>query len=508
MDNTNHVKDRIIILICILVIALTIFLLLFWMYNIRTITVKPVSFEKVQDLFYKNESEIDNIGDPYVYRANDGNYYCVPTSLSNGFLGFKSKDLTNWEMLENQPYSYNDNYWGSGNFWAPCVVYHNNKYYMYYSATNPSNSKMMISVAVSDKPEGPFIDVKKTPVFDFGYAMIDPEVFIDDDGKIYMYYSRDMSTNKVDGRSESHIYVVELEQDMITAKGEPVLLLKPEQSFETVTGNLRWNEGPAVVKHNGTYYLMYSGGCYNDRSYAVGYATSKSPIGPFTKSESNPILQSYLDAKSSTPLIVSGPGHNSIVYSPDKSEIFAAYHTHTTPLLGGSNRCLNIDRIGFHEDGSMYVNGPTRDWQLKPSGTIKYGISSDGASVSATKGKAGLLTDGDIVVSLSSYEKYGYKVSLDSKEQVKVKIDLKKSKSIRILQIYPLANCGTFRCDLKIGNKRIENIEINSNSSTPGYSVIIPVNNYTASTVTLTFSNETGNSQDLSLGEISVISKK
>ena len=38
-----------------------------------------------------------------------------------------------------------------------------------------------------------------------------------------------------------------------------------------------------VVKHGDTYYLMYSGNGATDTWYAVGYATSKSPLGPFEK---------------------------------------------------------------------------------------------------------------------------------------------------------------------------------------------------------------------------------
>ena len=44
-----------------------------------------------------------------------------------------------------------------------------------------------------------------------------------------------------------------------------------------------------MLKHNGTYYLMYSGSGANGPEYAIGYATSESPLGPFTKFAGNPI---------------------------------------------------------------------------------------------------------------------------------------------------------------------------------------------------------------------------
>ena len=66
-------------------------------------------------------------------------------------------------------------------------------------------------------------------MFDFGYAAIDPHIFIDDDGDIYMFFSKDGSSNIVNGRRESHIYGVELNDDMVTLKGTPVFLSRPDK---------------------------------------------------------------------------------------------------------------------------------------------------------------------------------------------------------------------------------------------------------------------------------------
>jgi GH43 family beta-xylosidase len=55
---------------------------------------------------------------------------------------------------------------------------------------------------------------------------------------------------------------------------------------------------------------------------SVGYATSKSPLGPFKKSDDNPILAKNVDKGG----IVTGTGHNSITYSPDGKEMFCVYH--------------------------------------------------------------------------------------------------------------------------------------------------------------------------------------
>ena len=49
-------------------------------------------------------------------------------------------------------------------------------------------------------------------------------------------------------------------------------------------------EGPTVIKLDGVYYLFYSANDYRSIDYAVGYATSNSPMGPWTKNENSPII--------------------------------------------------------------------------------------------------------------------------------------------------------------------------------------------------------------------------
>jgi beta-xylosidase len=121
------------------------------------------------------------------------------------------------------------------------------------------------------------------------------------------------------------------------------------------------------VKHGSTYFLMYSaGGPYTSPNYAIGYATASSPLGPWTK-HAQPLLQRTAD--------VSGPGHHSIVASPDGKELFCVYHTQTW-LAGGHGRQLAIDRFRFVDDGGgrprLEVAGPTRAPQRLPSGAPPF----------------------------------------------------------------------------------------------------------------------------------------
>ncbi|MCL1924200.1 MAG: family 43 glycosylhydrolase, partial [Defluviitaleaceae bacterium] len=73
--------------------------------------------------------------------------------------------------------------WVSKQMWAPDAAHKNGKYYLYFPARD-KDGIFRIGVAVGDKPEGPF-----KPEADYikGSYSIDPAVFVDDDGKAYLY---------------------------------------------------------------------------------------------------------------------------------------------------------------------------------------------------------------------------------------------------------------------------------------------------------------------------------
>lgn len=48
--------------------------------------------------------------------------------------------------------------------------------------------------------------------------------------------------------------------------------------------------------------MMYSANYYKGKNYAVGYATAKSPLGPFVKSNDNPVLQKNVEQEASLPV--------------------------------------------------------------------------------------------------------------------------------------------------------------------------------------------------------------
>ena len=323
-------------------------------------------------------------GDPYVLLASDGRYYMYGTGVvEDGFGVYVSSDLETWTFEGPVYHGNTDSSWTVANFWAPEVYEIGDKYYMFFSADwryNPTNEleNFRIGVAVSDQPTGPFTDVSDTPLFDPGYPVIDANLYVGEE-KIYLYYSRccyehpvesdaaewAREMNLFDEVEESWVYGVELSPDLDTIIGDPVLLLRPPKSksdaqyeweSRSVTSgeiNRRWTEGSFIFKHEDTYYMMYSANYFGGEHYAVGYATSDHPMGPFTKAPNNPVLEKNTGDGG----VVSGTGHNSITWSRDGDTMYCVYHGRTTKT--GDQRVVFIDEMEITEDGTLMVHGPT-----------------------------------------------------------------------------------------------------------------------------------------------------
>ena len=249
-------------------------------------------------------------------------------------------------------------------------------------------------MAVSDNPLGPFTDIGNKPFYETGEkGVLDSDIFFDEDGKVYMYYSNAMSTNQVKDQKYSEVWVIELKRDLSGVKGTPQKLTQPEQKWEYRNSpGMFWNEGPCMVKHNGIYYLMYSANCFCNDHYAVGYATSTSPMGPFTKYPLNPILSNEPD-----PGKISGPGHHAVTVSPDGKEYVIVYHSHDEVNQKGGKRHVNVDRMGFRTDGTMYIDGPTDTEQPLFVSTLKDITGEAIVNSSSTSPGSSLkaLTDGE-----------------------------------------------------------------------------------------------------------------
>ena len=255
--------------------------------------------------------------DPDVLIAN-GKYYIYPTTLggTNDFHAYSSTDLTNWVdegvIFDLGP----DCSWAENAGWAPTMEFRNGKYYFYYTA------ETKIGVAVGNSPTGPFTDkgsplIKSDP---FTNDIIDPDVFVDSNGKAYIYYG---------GSNGSKMVYRELNTDMVSLKTSAVNITPPN-----------YTEAPLLVKRNSIYYMMYSNGAWNSNNYNVQYATSSSPTGPWT----------YKGQVLSSGGAYNGPGHHGVLKIPGCDEYYIIYHRYDN---GSSGRKVAIDRMYFRADGSI-----------------------------------------------------------------------------------------------------------------------------------------------------------
>ncbi len=302
----------------------------------------------------------------------------------NGFKAYSSKDLCNWEdrgvIYDNRQITS----WGVDCFWAPEAYERDGKFYLWYSANwkhNPTDEgeNFRIGVAVADNPVGPFTDLYDRPIFDPGYPIIDANLYFDDEtGKVYLYYSRCCYKNPVESEisewakakgwfqeiEESWVYGVEIKSDFSGIIGEPQLLLRPplkldnsqaEWESRSVTSqevNRRWTEGSFLFKEKDTYYMMYSANYFGGKNYAVGYATSKHPLGPFQKAANNPVLQKNTEEGGD----VTGTGHNMVLTLPDGQRL-CVYHARTNS--SGDQRVVFIDKLNIDNEGILTIEGPT-----------------------------------------------------------------------------------------------------------------------------------------------------
>ena len=268
--------------------------------------------------------------DPDIIFAN-GKYYIYTTATGPGasqFHCYSSSDLLSW-VDEGIVLDLANVTWGHANGWAPSVVARNGNYYFYYTA------EKKIGVAVSTSPTGPFVDKGSPLATGDGSDPIDPMVFIDNNGVAYMYWGN------------TTFNIQQLNPDMISLTGTRGHQ-KPSNYFEA----------PYVIRRNATYYLMYSVKWFTDDDYHVEYATSSSPMGPWTTKGR---LTSPTDA-------IKGPGHNAVLRKPGcPEEYLFIYHRRNT--INVNQRQVAIDRMFFDNAGNIMPISITSSGVIKSPGT-------------------------------------------------------------------------------------------------------------------------------------------
>ncbi|MGA4989661.1 glycoside hydrolase family 43 protein [Nonomuraea bangladeshensis] len=235
--------------------------------------------------------------------------------------------------------------WAGADAWAGEVERGaDGKYYWYVPVNGNGAGWMDIGVAVGDTPLGPFRDAKGGPLVsdstpNSSPLNIDPTVFTDDDGQVYMYWG-----------SYYGLRAARLTSNMTSLNGSVI----------TPSGVTNFWEAPWMFKRNGVYYLAYAANdsaCSAPGYACIRYATASNPLGPWTH------RGVVLDQVSST------TNHPAIIEF--KGQWYMVYHNASSPGGGNFRRSVTIDKLYFNADGTMQkvvqTGGPVTPGNLAAS---------------------------------------------------------------------------------------------------------------------------------------------
>lgn len=250
-----------------------------------------------------------------------------------------STDLKKWTVSGTDALPTLPDWTAPGKTWAPDVSeVAPGQFIMYFVAANLDPSFQCISVALSDSPTGPFVATGTGPLVcpsDEGGA-IDPATFTDDDGTRYLVWKNDGNCCGLD----TWLQIAPLAADGLTFSGPTTKLVKQTLAWE---GNLV--EAPTLVKHGARYVLLYSSNDYSGAEYTIGYATSPSLLGPYTK-HPEPLLTTE-----SSGMRYTGPGGQDVVTTSDGSTLLA-FHSWSDGL---AYRGMNIVPLTWKNDEPVVV---------------------------------------------------------------------------------------------------------------------------------------------------------
>ena len=450
-------------------------------------------------VYYRNDLKQD-MGDPMVvYDEKSNLFYAYGTRGGDGTIEyFTSTNLTNWTrggVCMQLP----KNSWAMGDknpdklnegrtLWAPDVQYINGKYYMYF--TVPMYSGAQIAVAVGDSltkfelfsgtnADGEIIDYTRNTFSGMeGETILDQNVFQDDDGKLYMYFSYDTGKSKIAANQGKYaeIWGVQLKDPVtwdlstLTRIAVPGLknlqdnydrgLITWEYCSDSFANGFRCSEGPYMIKKNGKYILTYVSNSYVDNQYNVGYALSDSPLSDFEKPyDSNDAMKNMLLGVPGEPGTAieskyinfqTGTGHASIVKVGN--EYMFAYHAHMNRDRWGvqndwSNhgdyRALGLDYLYFAGDGTPYTNGPTFSLQRLPEKVsgLKNLALEDGVRITTTLQSAANL--GKLIDNKTSRIFDNSHDAKFRKGKTRIVVTLPKEYAIKAVNIYNSADYDT-----------------------------------------------------------------
>lgn len=285
--------------------------------------------------------------DPTVWKAEDGQYFCVAT---NPRRILSSHNLFDWTTSDFSPID--DESWEkmqsiSHHFWAPDVAVVNGRRLLYISLYNSAeDSKIGVLKEVSPGHfnfHGIITSSNDTGIDD----TIDPEVVTDaKTGKVWLFFG-----------SVGGIHRIELSHDGLSIKKNAKYVHVAGLSVRESPSRSNVFEGCYLHKRNGYWYMFVSSGFYGDHTYKLLVGRSKKLTGVFRSRDGNPMTKGH-----ATPVIQSdegdffyGPGHCGEIFHKNGND-YIFYHCHNRNA-SPNHRPMMLQEIKWDKEGWPYVAG-------------------------------------------------------------------------------------------------------------------------------------------------------
>jgi arabinan endo-1,5-alpha-L-arabinosidase len=296
--------------------------------------------------------------DPTAIISDDGSGVYVFTTAA-GIRITRSKNLIDWERV-GRVFDTSVPQWaaeavsGTKGIWAPDIIRVNSLYYLYYSVSTFGGQRSVIGLAVNktlnpSSPDYKWEDrglVLGSAPGKTDYNAIDSALFVDDDGKAYLFW----------GSYWSGIKAVEVD----SKTGKPFKysdqVLKVPADYVSVATRKSPDdtsiEAPFVMKHDGNYYLFTSRGSCCDgvnSTYHIAVGRSKTPLGEYIDKEGESMSKGGGTIIMQSSERWKGTGHNGIFKHKNKDYIILAAYDKTQPQKGRLTqiRELNWDKEDF-----------------------------------------------------------------------------------------------------------------------------------------------------------------
>lgn len=272
---------------------------------------------KLEKNHYNNPVIAGYYPDPSIVRVDD-DYYLVNSSFAYfpGLPIFHSKDLVHWKQIghaltRRSQLTFENKQDMSHGIYAPTIRYHDG---LFYIITTDVYGIGNFYITATD-PAGPWSDPVTLPEI----GGIDPDLFFDDDGRVYIAHNEAPEGEPLyNGHRAIWLWEFDLKKEKVVKDSGRVIV----NGGVDISKKPIWIEGPHLYKLNGWYYLSCAeGGTSDDHSQVIFRA--KNLDDPFVPYEHNPILtQRDLATDRANP--VTSTGHADFVQT-QKGEWWAVF---------------------------------------------------------------------------------------------------------------------------------------------------------------------------------------